>query len=123
MQDSNDAINLQISLSTSFAGMGMLALQHMSSAAFLASLRNMVREFVIRHAQSVNIDQILSTWSYEGVAKWHWDNHQLLVDQMHNTGTYTPWSHQAFLALPQIGTQHKLQQSYSGSSTFIFSRL
>ena len=32
---------------------------------------------------------------------------------MQNSGTYTQWSHENFLALPQQGTQRKLQQAYA----------
>ena len=53
--DPSDDLHLQTSLSTANAGMGILFIQHMAPAAYLAS----------------------------------------------------PWSHDAFLALPQLETQHK----------------
>ena len=82
----------------------------------------MLGEFILRNADLVDINRILSHWSCEADARWHWDKHHLLIDQMHNTGTYTAWSHDLFLALPLQGTQNKLQQAYSWSLyTYLFS--
>ena len=121
IQEPSDALSLQLSMSTSYAGMGILSLQHMASAAYLASLRNMLGEFIVRNAHSVDVNQLLTSWSFEQDAKWHWDNHHLLVDQMQNSGEYTQWNHVNFLALPQQGTQRRLQQAYSRALyTFLF---
>ena len=95
--------------------MGLLALQHMAAAAFLSSLRNMISEFAIRHGGAADVQRILSSWSFEAEARSNWDRHHLLVDQMPHSGQHSSWSHQAFLALPQLHTQNKLQQLYSNS--------
>ena len=52
IQEPSDALSLQLSSSTSYAGMGILSLQHMASAAYLASLQNMLGEFIVRNAPS-----------------------------------------------------------------------
>ena len=93
----------------------MLSLQHMAPAAFLSSLRNMISEFAVRHAGAADVQRILGSWSFEADARSNWDKHHLLIDQMLHSGQHSSWSHQAFLALPQIHTQNKLQHLYSNS--------
>ena len=121
-QEPSDTLFLQLSMSTSYAGMGILSLQHIASAAYLASLRNMLGEFIVRNAHSVDVNQLLTLGSFEQDAKWHGDNHHLLVGQMQNSGEYTQLNHVNFLALPQQGTQRRLQQAYSSALyPFLFS--
>ena len=54
----------------------------MAPAAYLASLRNMLGEFIVRNAGSVDINPLLTAWSFEEEANWQWDKHHLLVNQM-----------------------------------------
>ena len=56
---------LQGSLATSNAGMGLLSLQHMAPAAYLASLRNMLSEFAVRNFGAADTNRILALWSSE----------------------------------------------------------
>ena len=115
IQNPSSELLLQASLSTSNAGMGLLSLQHMAPAAYLASLRNMLSEFAVRNSGLADIDRILSTWTFERAAQENWDKHHLLVDQMIHMGQISTWSHAAFLALPQSNTQNILQRAYSNS--------
>ena len=92
--------------------MGLLALSDMAPSAFLASLWNMLSEFVIRNPEQSTPSALLRSWSYENEATWSWDKYCSLLDQMTNQGTPTLWSHDSFLALPQHHTQQKLHQVY-----------
>ena len=85
----------------------------MAPSAFITSLRNMLLEYGIRNTHRENPALLLNHWSFEEEAKSAWDNFYTLPDQMLNQGTQTPWAHEAFLALPQLGTQNKLQRMYS----------
>ena len=112
IQDSSAESSIQSKLSTINRGMGLLALSDMAPSAFLASLRNMLSEFVIRNPDMPAPSDLLRTWSYEGEALWAWEKYHSLIDQMNNQGTQTAWSHESFLALPQHHTQQKLHQLY-----------
>ena len=112
IQDSPAEFSLQSKLSTINGGMGLLALSDLAPSAFLASLRNMLSEFIIRNPNTPNPTSLLRNWSYENEAVWAWEKYHSLIDQMNNQGTLTAWSHDSFLALPQHHTQQKLHQLY-----------
>ena len=103
----------QFTLSTSHSGMGILQMTTTAPAAYLASLRNLLSEFMARNPTNSTPSDLLANWAFEDLAKYNWDTYHLLVDQMFNQGNQTAWSHQSFLNLPEKGTQHKLQLAYS----------
>ena len=100
--DSSPELLLQASLATSNAGMGLLALQHMAPAAYLASLRNMLSEFAIRNSGLADINRILTTGSFERDAKDNWDKYHPMVDQMIHMGQSSTWPHASFIALMKL---------------------
>ena len=105
----------QASLALQHGGMELLSPQEQAPAAFLPSLRNLISEFIFRNPTNQDPLNILQSWSFENQAKHSWENHHHLVDQMFHQGIVTPWSHDAFLALPQTKTQQKLQHQYSAA--------
>ena len=111
----------QFTLATSFSGMGILAMSTTAPAAYLASLRNLLSELVSRSAPGTDPSSILSNWAFEDLARYNWDRYHLLTDQMFNQGTQTTWSHQAFMSLPDRGTQHKLQMKFSEAQLILLS--
>ena len=88
----------QFTLSTLFSGMGILAMATMAPAAFLASLRNLLTEFVSCSPSGTTPNDILATWAFEEFARFNWDRHHILIDQMFNQGIPTIWNHQAFMS-------------------------
>ena len=104
----------QFTLSTSFLGMGILAMATTAPAAYLASLRNLLTDFISRSPTGTTPNGILATWAFEEFARCNWDRHHILIDQMFNQGSPTIWNHQAFMSLPDKGTQHKLQEKHCG---------
>jgi len=115
IQDASAELILQVTLSTANSGMGLLSLQQMAPAAYIASLRDMLTELLTWHRNAIDVNSTLQGWSYEQQAKQNWENYHNLVDQMLQIGTNTEWSHEAFLALPIQETQHKLQRCYSNA--------
>ena len=84
----------QITLSTSLAGMGILPLTDIAPAAYIASLRNLISEFVARNPGGVSPEAFLQTRSFEDMVRYNWDRYHSLTD---NQGQQTLWDNHLFL--------------------------
>ena len=59
----------QFTLSTSHSGMGILQMTTTAPAADLASLRNLLSEFMASNPTSSTSSTLLANWAFEDIAK------------------------------------------------------